>query len=127
MKIKCVKLQCPICGMKGSCQVFFNKQNKIKYGRVRHTIPKGSEEYNENKKYNFSYCKISELQQLETLLISVNFPFPQTQIKQLGQKTTVDFHDHSSVCLLIGQTDLSLNFKMAGPLGFEPRTFSLEG
>jgi hypothetical protein len=127
VKIKCIKLKCPICGKKGSCQVFFNKQNIIKYVRVRHPISRGAEDYNENKKYNFSYCKISDFKQLETLLTTVNFPFPHVQAKQLGQTSTVDFHDHSSVCLLSGQNDSSLNFRVAGPLGFEPRTFSLEG
>jgi hypothetical protein len=71
MKIKCVKMECPICGMKGSCQVFFNKQNKIKYARVRHPISKEAEEYNRNKKCNFSYCKLG-LQQLETLLKTID-------------------------------------------------------
>jgi hypothetical protein len=127
-KIKCIKSEkCPICGNKGSIQVFFNKQNKIKYGRVRHYILKGKEGYDPNRKYNFSYCKIDDLNQLETLLFSLNFQFPQAQQKQLGQKTTKDFHDHTSVSLLSGQPDSSLKLKLAGPLGFEPRTFSLEG
>ena len=47
MKIKCIKLdKYPICGEKGSLQVFLNKQNKIKYGRVRHYILKDEEGYN---------------------------------------------------------------------------------
>jgi hypothetical protein len=123
MKIKCVKIKkCPICGDKGSIQVFFNKQGKIKYARVRHYTG-----LNEAKKPQFSYCKVEDLNQLETLLISLNFQFPQAQQKQLGQKATKDFHDHTSVSLLSGQPDSSLKVKMAGPLGFEPRTFSLEG
>jgi hypothetical protein len=65
VKIKCVRLKCPICGKNGSCQVFFNKHNEIKYGRVRHYISKEAKEYNKDKKYNFSYCKL-DLQQLET-------------------------------------------------------------
>ena len=123
VKIKCVKMEkCPICGEKGNIQVFFNKQNKIKYARVRH--------YNglsESKKPQFTYCKLEDLQQLKTLLISLNFQSPTAQPKNLGQKTTEDFHDHTSVSLLSGQPDSSLKLKMAGPMGFEPMTFSLEG
>jgi hypothetical protein len=123
MKIKCITTEkCPICGDKGSIQVFFNKQLQIKYGRVRHYTG-----LNEAKKPQFSYCKIENLNQLEALLTSLNFQFSQTQQKQLGQKTTKDFHDQTSVSLLIGQPGSSLKTKVAGPLGFEPRTFSLEG
>jgi hypothetical protein len=123
MKIKCIKLdKCPICGKDGSCQVFSNKQNEIKYGRVRHYTG-----LSENKKPQFSYCKLEDLNQLETLLISLNFQFPNTQQKQLGQKTIKEYHDHRSGSLLSGQPDSSIIGKMAGPLGFEPRTFSLEG
>ena len=54
MKIKCVKIEkCPICGEKGSIQVFFNKQNEIKYARVRNYILKGDKNYNPNKKIQF--------------------------------------------------------------------------
>jgi hypothetical protein len=124
MKIKCIKLdKCPICGEGGSIQVFFNKQNKIKYARVRHYTG-----LNKAKKPQFSYCKFEDLNQLETFLISLNFQFPQAQKKQIGQKTTKDFHDHTSVSLLSGQLNSSVKMDtVAGPLGFEPRTFSLEG
>jgi len=62
VRIKCVKLdKYPICGDKGSCQVFVNKQLRIKYGRVRHIIHKGENGYNPNLKYNFHYCKIEDL------------------------------------------------------------------
>ncbi len=122
VKVKCVTMECPICGSAGSCQLFLNKDGKIKYARVRHYTG-----LNESKKPQFSYCKLEDLNQLETLLISLNFQFPQAQQKQLGQKTTKDLHDHTSVSLLSGQPDSSLKFEMAGPLGFEPRTFSLEG
>ena len=75
MKIKCLKLgKCPICSEKGSLQVFFNRQNKIRYGRVRHYILKDEQGYNPQVKYNFRYCKIEDLQQLETLTKSIKFP-----------------------------------------------------
>jgi hypothetical protein len=117
MKIKCVKTEkCPIFGNKGSIQVFFNKQNKIKYARVRHYSG-----LNEAKKPQFDYCKIKELNHLETMLTSLNFQFPQAQQKQLGHKVTKDFHDHTSVSLLSGQPDSSLKLKVAGPLGLAPK------
>ena len=47
MKNKCVKMQCPVCDETGSCQIFFNKQNEIKYARVRHYTG-----LSENKKHN---------------------------------------------------------------------------
>jgi intergrase/recombinase len=76
MKIKCVKMQCPTCSNYGSCQIFFNRENEIRYARVRHAISKDSKDYNANRKYNFNYCKVEDLQQLETLLKSLNFQFP---------------------------------------------------
>jgi hypothetical protein len=86
--IKCTKLDsCPVCGKNGSLQVFFNKQLKLKYGRVRHIIHKGEQGYNSNLKYNFHYCKIEDLQQLETLLKSLSLKFP-TSTTQLHTATT---------------------------------------
>jgi hypothetical protein len=76
MKIKCVKLQCPVCSNHGSCRIFFNSKNEIRYARVRHAISKRSKDYNTNRKYNFNYCKIEDLQQLETLLKTLNLQFP---------------------------------------------------
>ena len=120
VRIKCVKMECPVCGKTGSCQIFFNKQGKIKYGRVRHYTG-----LNESKKPQFSYCKLDDLEQLETLLNSLNFQYPKP--KSMGQSSTEKIHDHTSVSLLSGHKDSSLKLKVAGPLGFEPRTFSLEG
>ena len=98
MKYKCIKTQCPKCGNTGSLQLFINKSNKINYARIRHY--KG--------KSKFTYCKL-EKQQLETLL--------NGQRGQLHKAENVDHkHSHSSLKLVI-----------AGPVGFEPTTFSLEG
>jgi hypothetical protein len=132
VRIKCIKLdKCPICGDKGRCQVFFNKRGNVKYGRVKHIIHKNEQGYNPNIKYNFRYCKLEDLQ-IETLLTSLNFQFPiaEAQSLKVGQVylgTSEKIHDQISVSLLSGQADSGLNLKMAGPLGFEPRTFSLEG
>jgi hypothetical protein len=112
MKIKCIKLQCPICSKDGNCQVFFNKQNEIRYGRVRHYIPKEAKEYNRDNKYNFSYCKLEDLQQLETLLKTLDFPFPATETQtensgHIGQDLKPDQHE-------IGQADSRLIFRTEG-------------
>jgi hypothetical protein len=86
--IKCTKLDsCPVCGKAGSLQVFFNKQLKLKYGRARHITHKGEQGYNPNIKYNFHYCKIEDLQQLETLLKSLSLKFP-TSTTQLHTAIT---------------------------------------
>jgi hypothetical protein len=133
MKIKCIKLdKCPICGDKGSCQLFFNKQLQIKYCRARHIIHKNEQGYNPNIKYNFRYCKLN-FSQIETVLTSHSFqsPIAEAQSNKVGQVdigTSEKIHDQTSVSLLGGQADSRLNLKReAGPLGFEPRTFSLEG
>ena len=118
--------KCPICGEKGSIQVFFNKQNKIKYGRVRHYILKGEEGYNPQVKYNFRYCKIEDLNQLETLLLSLNFKYSTAQPKHLGHTAAQEYRDHTSVSLLSGQPKIASNSKIvAGPMGFAPRSAHL--
>jgi intergrase/recombinase len=99
VKYKCIKTQCPICGNTGSLQLFINKSNKVTYARVRHYKGKGK----------FTYCKIEDLEALKTLLNG-----------QYGQGKTVKNIDHK-------QNNSSLKIEMAGPVGFEPTTFSLEG
>ena len=104
MKIKCVKLQCPICSKNGSCQIFFNKQNKIKYGRVRHYTG-----LNESKKPQFEYCKIEDLTRLETLLKSLDFQFPTVKATEsLGQTETKNIHDLAGKPKQFGHLDSSL-------------------
>jgi hypothetical protein len=96
MKIKCIKLdKCPICSKGGSCQLFFNKAGKLKYARVRHYILKGEKGYDANKKYNFSYCKIENLRQLEALLKTLEFQFPTEAetSRSLGQVVGLKNHD----------------------------------
>ena len=61
-------------------QVFFNNQNKLKYGRVRHYTGL------KDKKPQFDYCKLEDLQQLETLLKTLEFQFPTvTALGHSGQ------------------------------------------
>ena len=99
VKYKCMKIECPECGSTGSLQLFLNKSNRVTYARVRHHQGKGK----------YTYCKITNLQALKTLLKG-----------QLGQGQTARNIDPE----LKGS---SLKLKVAGPLGLEPRTFSLEG
>jgi hypothetical protein len=106
------KTACPICSKDGSCQVFFNKHNEIKYGRVRHYISKEAKEYNRDKKYNFSYCKLEDSQQLETLLKTLDFPFPATETQtenlvHIGQDLKPDQHE-------MGQADPRLISRTEG-------------
>jgi hypothetical protein len=98
-KYKCIKTQCPICGNTGSLQLFINKENRITYARVRHYKGKGK----------FNYCKIEDLEAMKTLLNG-----------QYGQGKTVKNIDHK-------QKNPSPKVEIAGPVGFEPTTFSLEG
>ena len=65
-KIKCLKLECPICKQIGSIQLFLNKQNEVRYARTRHY----SHIDKDSKKPQFTYCKIQDLQALQTLLLN---------------------------------------------------------
>ena len=121
VKYKCFKTQCPLCGNTGSLQLFLNKQGEVKYARVRHIIHKGKQGYNPNLKYNFHYCKIEDLQQLETLLKSLSLKFPTsttqlhtavtgTGLKPLGQAG----QDIMGKQAKLGQADSGLISKIKG-------------
>jgi intergrase/recombinase len=98
-KYKCFKTQCPTCGNTGSLQLFINRENRITYARVRHYKGKGK----------FTYCKTEDLEALKNLLNG-----------QYGQGKTAKNIDPK-------QNNPSPKVEMAGPVGFEPTTFSLEG
>jgi hypothetical protein len=109
VKYKCVKIDCPICHLKGSLQLFINRQGRITYFRVRHYRGKGK----------FSYCKIEK----------TNLDLLQNQGLQLP--SALD-QGHSGQNLKhaqhqIGQAHSSSKCFKEPPLGFEPRTFSLQG
>ena len=99
VKYKCIKTQCPVCGNTGSLQLFINRQGKVTYARVRHY--KG--------KNKFSYCKIEDMQTLKTSLNG-----------QDGQNQTSNNIDPKLKAS-------SSKIVVAGPVGFEPTAFSLEG
>jgi hypothetical protein len=116
VKYKCIKMRCPICGSAGSCQLFINRDEKIKYVRVRHY--KGLDE---SKKPQFEYHKVKDLEPLKTLKVNdVFLSTVKTDNCQFGQGQKVNDVDPK----LKGS---SSNCFEEPPLGFEPRTFSLQG
>jgi hypothetical protein len=124
--IKCTKLDsCPICGKDGSLQVFFNKQNQVKYGRVRHYIMKNETDYNPQVKYNFRYHRIEDLNTLETLLHSVNFQFPIAQAKHPVQAKSNSHVELVSKPKNLDQHNLSSNIELEPRAGFDPATITL--
>ena len=95
MNYKCFKTRCPVCGNIGSPQLFINKQNEVKYARVRHRIREKEPDYNPNIKYNYKYCKIEELPPLKTLLLNKGIQLSTEEAKpgQEGQRVTLKTHD----------------------------------
>jgi hypothetical protein len=90
--INCVKMEeCPICGSAGSCQIFLNRDGKIRYARVRHY----SHIDKESKKPQFTYCKIEDLQALKTLLLNkgISLSTDKANSSQIGQSATAETHD----------------------------------
>ena len=81
-KIKCVKLECPVCHVVGSAQLFFKKNDEVRYCRVRHYV--GLDEF---RKPQFTYHKVNDLGVLKTLYENQGFHF-QTVIGQVGQAKT---------------------------------------
>jgi hypothetical protein len=118
VKIKCVKtLHCPVCGDKGSIQVFFNKSGEVKYARTRHYIPKGDKGYNPNLKYNFSYCKTANTTQLETLIKTAGLTLP-TQQKTATAKHSLELGQVGQELMgnqtKLGQANLGLISRIKG-------------
>jgi intergrase/recombinase len=99
MKIKRVKMKCPVCGSTGSCQLFLNRTGRIRYAKVRHYshIDKVS------KKPQFIYCKLEDLQALKTLLLNKGISLSTDKVDsgQIGQNQTGKIRDlklkHSSL------------------------------
>ncbi len=87
-RIKCLKMQCPKCGITGSRQLFLNRDNRIRYARVRHY--KGLHEF---KKPQFEYHKIEDLDLLKTLLKTQDLQFPSAT-GQNGQRQPATLQQH---------------------------------
>ena len=91
MKIQCVKAECPVCKITGSIQLFMNRNREVRYARTRHYshINKAS------RKPQFTYCKITDLHALETLLSQQNISL-KTEAKaprSIGQQSGFKPHD----------------------------------
>ena len=90
MKYKCFKSQCPVCHQTGSIQLFLNKKLEVKYARTRHH----SYTTKHNKKQQFTYCKIKDIEELKTLLSKQNISVTATASGQVGQVEGFASLDH---------------------------------
>ena len=90
MKIKCTKIQCPVCNKSGSCQLFYNKLGQVRYARVRHY----SHIDKDTKRPQFTYCKLEDLDTLKTLLskqgIQLNNKASIGQLGSSGHQNNID-------------------------------------
>ena len=136
MKYKCFKAECPECKSIGSIQLFMNRNLEVRYARTRHYshIDKVS------RKPRFTYCKITDLEALKTLLSNKNISLTTNNAKncQTGQNSTLRINDHK-----LGESRLIFRTEGAGssvriehhppkvgvvgsnptpPVGDEPRT-----
>ena len=82
-KIKCIKAECPICKATGSIQLFFNKDGILRYARTRHF----SQTDKDSKKPQFTYCKLTDLEALKTLLSDkgISLSTDRSTAGQVGQ------------------------------------------
>ena len=102
LKIKCFRFECSQCGEASSIQVFYRKDGSVGYARARH-----------KNTQRFHYHK----QPIEYV------------IEKLGILSKLDQGQYSSSKSIepkLRDSSQNLGFK-AGPMGFEPMTFSLEG
>ena len=92
MKIKCFKATCPQCKSTGSIQLFMNKSLEVRYARTRHYTHLDTQ----SKKPQFTYCKITDLQTLKTLLLnkSISLSTTNTVSGHLGQGNIDPYVDH---------------------------------
>jgi hypothetical protein len=107
MKIKCLKFECQECGKVSTIQLFFRSNGELAYGRARHYIGRV------NGKPQFDYHK----QNLEYLQNKIPKDTFSQIIGQLDQQKNAD----------LDKAQLNSKVELAGPMGFEPMTFSLEG
>jgi hypothetical protein len=106
MKIKGYRFPCEVCGegkVVCSVQVFFRKKGEVSYARARHY---GSEKkfYYHQQSLEYTNRKLREIANID--------PCQESNNKSIDQKET--------------EKGVKLG-TMAGPMGFEPMTFSLEG
>ena len=88
MKIKCIKAECPSCKSIGSVQLFLNRNGAVTYARTRHY----SHIDKDSKRPQFTYCRISDLEALQTLIKSqgISLSVNKADIGQIGQEQIHD-------------------------------------
>ena len=106
-------MQCPTCKVVGSAQLFLNKKNEIRYARFRHY--KG---LSENKKPQFDYHKVENLEALKTLLKKQELQIQLSDNGQLGQKNILNKVDQKT-------QDSNFNCPVEPRAGFDPATITL--
>jgi hypothetical protein len=111
--IKCLKLKCE-CGKEGLAQVFLRKDGSISYARVRHY----SHIDKDSHKPQFTYCKITDLEALKTLLLNHGISLSVAN-GQLGQTNNGSNN--------LSNSSSKLELRLAGGEGFEPSTPNLGG
>ena len=111
-KIKCLKLECPICHNVGLAQIFLRKESTIRYCRVRHYLKLDSV----TRKPLFEYHKVEDLHALETLL-----PQQGISLSESGQTT------QGQIKIIHGPNlnNSSLNQELEPRAGFGPATITL--
>jgi hypothetical protein len=97
----------------GSAQLFLNKKNEIRYARFRHY--KG---LNENKKPQFDYHKVENLETLKALLKTKDIQLSISENGQFGQGQPIDNIDPKFSNSYFKQ-------KMEPRAGFDPATITL--
>ena len=90
-KFKCIKMECPICRLTGSVQLFLNRNVAVTYARTRHY----SHLDKDSHKPQFTYCKIEDLEALKTLLSQrrVSVTAGKDTAGQVGQGKGFGIHD----------------------------------
>jgi hypothetical protein len=99
LKIKCFRFNCSECGELSSIQVFYRNEGSVGYARARH-----------KNKQGFYYHKQSN----------------GYVVEKLGEFGKLDPGQYKSIDPNLPNSSSKLK-SMAGPKGFEPSTFSLEG
>ena len=106
MKIKGYRFPCETCGenrIVSSIQVFFRKNGEVSYARARH--------FGADKKFYYHQ------QTLEYI---------NRKLREIGTIDPCQDTNNRSIDQTAKESSSKLGF-MAGPKGFEPLTFSLEG
>ncbi len=105
MKIKGYRFPCEVCNNLVDCsvQVFFRKNGEVSYARARH--------YGADKKFYYHQQSVE---------------YVNRKLREIGIIDPCQDSNNRSIDQTMKESESKLGF-MAGPKGFEPLTFSLEG